>query len=177
MNDVITFEVIKKIYEEEKKSENKLAPLPSDFFQKAIDYINKKKQIAKSKSDEKVFVEIKNLERILEEIFNMRERKILNLALVYLRSKTEVKNLTSEEEKIFNSIVKILEERRDVFKKALKGKISFIVFKKDYHQFVGFDGKKYGPFKVGDKVKIDEIPKEFINILKEANVVEVIESE
>lgn len=177
VEEIITFEAIKKVYDEERKHDNKLSPIQDDFFKKAIDYLNIKKQMAKSKNDEKSLIEVKNLERILEEIFNIRERKIVNLALIHVRSKIDIKNLTSNEKNVFEAIVKVLSESRENFKKAIKGKISYIVFKTDYHQFVGFDGKKYGPFRAGDKVNIDEIPKEFIKILKDANVIEIVEGE
>jgi len=171
MVEIITSEFIKKVYEEEKKDSKKLSKIPEDFFEKASEYLKNKKKISQNKESST----IKNLENILEEIFNMREKKIINFALIASRTNINVENLTKREEKMFNKLKEALIERREEFVKILKGSLKYIIFKKDYPQFVGFDGKKYGPFKNGEKIRYEDIPEEFAKILLKNQVIEIVE--
>jgi len=77
----ITFETIRKIQIEE-KTLSKLAKLPENFYNNVSRYLEQKRRIGEGKKDN----EIKNLERIIEDIFNRRERKIVLSALLTART-------------------------------------------------------------------------------------------
>lgn len=158
--ETVTFEIIRKVQREEQRSP-KLTKLPEGFYEGVVKYLERKRETAKRLEDRKVSIEIKNVERLVEDIFNRRERKIVNFAINSARTGLPVENLTEEEKKLFDEILKLLKKRRDSFFEMVKktgeeahGEI--IMFKEDVPEFVGSDGKTYGPFKKGDVAKIPE---------------------
>jgi len=169
--EVISFDYLKKILNEEKSSSN-LVKIPDNFYELVEEYIKGKMKLAKEKKDE---IEIRNIKRIVENIFSLRERKILNFAIMNARIGFKVQNLTKKEEEFFNKIVELLKERRKEIEKLneiIEGKKEMeklIVFKQDFPSFVGIDGKTYGPFKKGD---IAKLPEENMKILVEKGIAE-----
>lgn len=172
--ETITFELIRKIQREEQTSP-KLTRLPENFYEKLSLYLEQKRKL--SEENRKVALELKNVKALVEDIFNRRERKIINQAIITVRTKIPPENLTEEEKEFFDDLVKTIGERR---KKTLgeilseKKEGNLVVFKEDVPQFVGSDEKVYGPFKKGDKAKL---PEENVKILKEKGVVEEFKDE
>jgi DNA replication initiation complex subunit (GINS family) len=167
----ITFETIRKIQIEE-KTLSKLAKLPENFYNNVSRYLEQKRRIGEGRKDN----EIKNLERIIEDIFNRRERKIVLSALLSARTNIPPENLTDEEEKFFESIMQIIKSRREnILNKILKSPedklMVKVVFKKDVDEFVGSDLKTYGPFKAND---VAEIPEENFKIFLDMGIVEEV---
>jgi len=162
----ITFEFIRKIQREE-MSEPKLSKIPEDFYQKAKNYLEQKRKIAEKK-DKSASLEVKNVERLLEDIFNRRETKMLNHAIITVRTDIPPQNLIGDEKEFFESAVNMLSNQRErvlnlLFKKTkLKQDSEKIEFKDDVEEFVGVDLIKYGPFKKGD---VAEIPKDNVKLL------------
>lgn len=169
MVEIITFEIIKKVYDEEKASEKKLSKIPENFFEACSKYLSQKRKLANN--DKKLLKELENTEKIIEEIFNIRERKIVQLALIASRSNVKIENLTESEKLFLNELVQEIKNRRAEFLNLLKEKVTYITFKKDVPKFVGIDGKTYGPFKVGDKILETDLPKEIIEFLKKGEYI------
>jgi DNA replication factor GINS len=169
--ETITFELIRRIQREEQRIQ-KLTKLPENFFQSVNSYIDQKKQLS-LKEDRKETMEVKNIERLVEDIFNRRERKILNLAIITARTNIPPENLLEEEKEFFQQLVDVIKKRREEgLKKILSGKIesaTLIVFKEDVPSFIGIDMKNYGPFKKGD---IAKLPEENMKILVEKGFAE-----
>lgn len=170
--ETITFELIRKIQREEQRTP-KLTKLPEGFYQDVNSYLQQKRKIAESKEDRKIALEAKSIERLIEDIFNRRERKILNQALITARTDIPPENLTENENGFFEALSSSIKERR---KSALaqilterKEEATLIVFKEDVPEFVGSDLKKYGPFKKGDVAKV---PKENIKVLLKREIAE-----
>ncbi|MEM5791140.1 MAG: hypothetical protein QXP77_03805, partial [Candidatus Aenigmatarchaeota archaeon] len=115
--ETITFEFIRKIQREERDSPQ-LTKLPENFFEKVSAYLEQKKKIGKE--DRKADLEIKNIERLIENIFDIRERKILNQAIITVRTRIPPQNMTEEERNFFEEIIRILKERRENFFENLK---------------------------------------------------------
>lgn len=166
--ETITFELIRKIQREE-QGVPKLTKLPENFYKNVNLYLQQKKKIAESKEDRKIALETKNIERLIEDIFNRRERKVLNQALITVRTKIPPENLTNEEKGFFEVLINSIKERRkSVLNKILSEKreeeVDLIVFKEDAPEFVGSDLKNYGPFKKGD---IAKLPEENVKVLIE----------
>ncbi len=174
--ETITFEIIRKIQREERDSPL-LTKLPEKFFEGVALYLEQKKKIGKDE------LEVKNIKRLVENIFERRERKILNQALITVRTKIPPQNLTEEEKDFFNELVRMLEERRKKFysifeegeipslEQEAKILMKKVIFKEDVEDFVGIDGNVYGPFKKGDEA---EIPLENFEILYKKGVVEEV---
>jgi len=169
MPETITFELIRKIQREEQRVP-KLTKLPENFYQNLKDYLDQKRKLP----DKKVALESKNIERLIEDVFNRRERKILNQAIITARINIPPENLTKEEKDFFNQLVSLIKQRRklelnSIFALRKEELVSLVVFKEDTPEFVGSDEKTYGPFKKGDMAKL---PEENIKVLLERKIVE-----
>ncbi len=171
--ETITFELIRKIQLDEQKLTT-LTRLPTNFFNAVSNYLEQKKKITAS-DDRKDTLEMKNIERLVEDIFNRRERKILNAAIITARSGLPPENLSEEEKPFYNSIVSLVKNRRGDLLKSLFSKPEevkpMIVFKEDTPEFVGIDEQTYGPFKKGDTT---QLPEENMKILLERGIVEQV---
>lgn len=170
--ETITFELIRRIQNEEQRL-SKLSKLPENFFKSIANYLEQKKQLT-LKDDRKVALELKNVERLVEDIFNRRERKILNFAIISARTGIPPENLLEEERDFYNSIANLVKERREIeLKTLLAGRkeelVSLVVFKEDVPEFIGINEKTYGPFKKGD---IARLPEENIKVLIERGIAE-----
>ncbi len=172
--ETITFEYIRKIQREE-QHEPKLSKLPEDFYDKAKKYLDQKRKLLKKRGDRAISIEVSNVERLLEDIFNRRETKIMNHAIITTRTDIPPQNLTKQEEKFFNQIVDSLKFQREKTlnislekSKEEKG-FETLKFIKDIPGFMGVNLKKYGPFKKGI---IADIPKENAKLLIQAELAE-----
>jgi len=172
----ITFEFIRKIQREEQR-ESILSKIPEDFYQKAKTYLDQKRKLSEKQKDRKVSLELKNIERLLEDIFNRRETKMLDHAIITVRTDIPPQNLIEEEKEFFESSVNMLRtQRQRVLNTLLKKTKEIEEFKRvkfleDVDEFVGVDVKKYGPFKKGDKTNL---PTENVKVLKERRIVKVL---
>ena len=171
--ETITFELIRKIQREEQRV-SKLTKLPENFYKNASSYLNRKKKLAEKKDDRKVALEAKSIERLIEDIFNRRERKILNQVLITARTNIPPENLTEEEKDLFENLVNLVKERRKkglnrILTEKKEELVSLVVFKEDFPEFLGLDEKTYGPFKKGD---IAKLPEENVKPLLKKKVVE-----
>ena len=110
-----------------------LQKLDPNFFNYFVEYLNEKnKVLGKEDSlfsyDEKKKVEkqIDNAKRIIKEIYERREKKILNIALIKSRTKSDVMDTSSfleNEKRFFDEVVKVLDVfRNDVIDNILSGK-------------------------------------------------------
>ncbi|MEM5869958.1 MAG: hypothetical protein QXR09_02200 [Candidatus Aenigmatarchaeota archaeon] len=173
--ETITFELIRKIQREEERSP-KLSKLPENFYQNVKNYLQQKRKILEKMVDKKVSIELKNVERLVEDIFNRRERKIVTQAINSARVGLTIENLTDEEREFFEKIKEMIKERREkVLKEVMekeeeeKETVSMVVFKEAVPEFVGADLKTYGPFEKGD---IAKIPEENARVLIEKGLAE-----
>ena len=115
--------------------------------------------------------EFTNLKRIIEEIFLLREKKLLNKALIASHTdETGLKKAAKQEKETFKRLLKILTEHdgfcTEMFgeKREKKSSKSRLEMLKDVPTFVGTDMKEYGPFSKGDKVELpDKVAKLFIS--------------
>ncbi|MCD6371769.1 MAG: DNA replication complex GINS family protein [Candidatus Aenigmarchaeota archaeon] len=191
--ETITFEIIREIQRSERSSP-KLTKLPENFYEAARNYLEKKKSMMKDRKDE---LEFRNAQRLLEEIFTIREKKILNFALTYIITNLPPENLTEEEKEFFEKVVSLVKKRREEFfeklkpppkevekeieeRKEIEGEEKVekrigegyvkIKFKEDIPQFVGIDEKTYGPFSPGD---IAILPKENAELFINAEMAEI----
>ncbi len=157
--ETITFELIRKIQLQEQTS-NTLTKLPTNFFLAASNYLEQKKKIV-SNDDRKGSLEVKNIERLIEDIFNRRERKIINASIIAARSGIPPDNMDESEKPFYNSVIMLIKSRRnETLKGILSGNVEehlpAVVFKEDVPEFMGIDERSYGPYKKGDTAHIPE---------------------
>lgn len=196
--DEFGFEELRDLHRREKKDTGP-AEVGENFYKKLALLIKKLKQNYESNPDVGKLREIENITKLADDLFILREQKIVLKALRSVRTgKKKKENLTPEEEKVFNLIVDVLERNRKFFEAVMNGeypeesltsrqvesteipktilnkeehKIVLIRVLKDVPRFVGTNSKEYGPFKKNEMVKLPEAE---ANILLKRNLAEVV---
>jgi len=166
--EIITYEILYDILRRE-RSRQELQKLDINFFNDINKYIKEKKAILedlKSKSSifakkeiEKTEKELINIKKIVKEIYDKRESKILQLALssAVTNRIQDGSNLLSEEKLIFDGLVKFLKDSRenllnqlldDEKPKVIKSEqesIKTVRILQPIPKFIGDDLNEYGP--------------------------------
>ncbi len=157
MADILTYEMIRNISKDEESS-TKLSKIPDDFFEKAQDHIKSKEESVKT--DPAASQEFQNLKHRLRFIMEVRERKILNMALYSVRTGLPPENLIASEKTFFGSVLDALKKfkqfREDVLHPKYNVSLKVIAFVEDVDAFMGDDTASYGPFKKGDIASVPE---------------------
>ncbi len=185
---IITYETIYETLRKE-RSYAELQKLDPDFFKNVVRYMQEKESILalqKSKSSPfspelgKIQAQIENIKRLIRELYEKRENKILQLAILSSRTEASNVNLSSmlNEESIFYSqLLSVLDKCRkgilhnvlnkqppfiDSSPKELKSLPSqqdntkLVRFTHPTPKFVGEDLNIYGPFESEDIANLPE---------------------
>ena len=199
----LNFESLFEILRRE-KSRPELQQLEKTFFVDFINYLSEKKQILAEKQQKnqdmeeitRLQIQITTTEKIVKELYDRREKKVLNLALMAAHSASVDKvNLHETEEQLFNELLAVIRGfRSGVLSNILKlqlpsipnsckkevdqgekqeteSLLSLIKVLADVPSFVGEELEVYGPFKANDIVLL---PKTFAQILIKNNKAEEI---
>jgi len=179
--------VYDELYEawEKEKESVEVEKLPRNFYARLVDYVKKIREESRM-LDEKTTKarlmkrELKNVENMVKELFQLRQDKVRKKAL---DGETVPKEfLTEEEEKLHGQIFSLAESYqaflKDVFQghpsrleKGEKPRKMLVRFVQEIPAIVGSDMKTYGPFKPED---IATLPTENARILiKQGVAVEV----
>ena len=206
----ITYETLFEILKREKDTAD-LQKLDLSFFDDFVEYLNEKKKLLEKEDslfsyDEKKKVEkqIDNARRIIKDIYERREKKIMGIALIKSRTKSDVMDKSAfleHEKKLFNEIVNILDNfRKSIIHNATLGKrpseaienkgiradesaakdakqesaTKLVRFLHIVPKFVGKELEEYGPFEEED---IANLPSEIADILIGKGRVEEIKSQ
>ncbi len=171
------------------KFNQQLQKLPDNFLQDIAEYIKDKKNILNK--DAKGFEEVikktrrqlDNALSLINELFTIRCKKILNLALVASKtgvSKQDVENMLPDERQLFENVVKQLESLNAKIQQIIEGKEEkkdlknniLIRFTQDVPEFLDESGNVLGPFKSGD---IANLPKQIAELLINSNKAEQLQ--
>src|SRR3989344_5023251 len=121
---VITYETLFELLKREKER-IELQKLEPTFFSDTISYIKEKKKILEAKSDDSVFAgderkktekQLENIFRILKELYERREKKIVTIALDKSRLKSnliDTSSLLKEEKVLFDALNNIFNTYRE----------------------------------------------------------------
>ena len=204
MVDIITYETLYEILRKE-KYEKELQKLDPNFFQLVVKYIDEKEAIFESqkskdsvfaKESEKTQKQLENVRKILREIYEKRENKIVQHALVSSRfNENNLLNMLSEEAQFYNQLINLLNKyRKEILenlllkkmpnilkdevkietKKEIKDEVKTITLLRVLEpvpQFIGDDLILYGPFESEDMVSL---PNHIANILINKNKAEEV---
>ena len=171
---MLTFEAIRELERNEKESKN-LQKLPDNITGDIKDYM-KRKQELKETTD---ILELENVKNTVKRLLEIRERKIVDLAIYSARTGLPPENLSPNEESLFSSIVEQLRQFRTIFfddmnkKSATATSRTTYKVKKDVPEVIGPDLKKY---KLNENDIIDEtaLPKELNELLLKQGVIEEV---
>ncbi len=129
----ITFDTLFEILRRE-KSREELQKLEPSFFHDVTAYINEKKAILESQAEDNLFAqgereknlrELDNIKRILKELYERRERKIISTAINKSRLQSNLVDtsaLLREEQLFFEAMVSLLNSfRHEILHKIVLG--------------------------------------------------------
>lgn len=197
---IITYETLYEILRKE-KYEKELQTLDRNFFQNVIKYLEEKQNILNSQKDKKgIFSseiqktkkQLENIKKILKELYERRENKIIQLALFSsrIKGKEDISAMLPEEKKLYKSLVETLNLfRKDILFNILSTKLPKLkpkdikIEKKEpkstklvrvlhsIPKFIGDDLNVYGPF---EKEDISNLPKRVAEVLIKKNRAEEI---
>ena len=206
---VITYETLFEFLQREKERVD-LQKLEPGFFSDTIGYIKDKKRILEAKSDSgfakeekrKTERQLENIYKILKELYERREKKIIGLALDKSRTKSNLIDTTAllkEEKVIFEAMASLLDtyresilysvlnermpfmqatqdKRQEDFKTALelKKNTRLVRFLAHVPKFVGSELEEYGPFEEED---IANLPAEVADVIVSKRKAEEIKEE
>lgn len=193
MSEIITYETLYEILRKE-KSFSELQNLDKNFFQNVVNYIKEKSDILESQRKKtsifasveiiKTQKQLENIKKILKELYERRENKIVQIALFSSRTsqKKESLSLLEEENKFYQKLENIFSNyRKDILLKLLSKKLPKIEEPKDIKienkernktklvrflhslpKFVGENLNIYGPFEAED---ISNLPYRIAKVL------------
>jgi DNA replication initiation complex subunit (GINS family) len=105
--ELITYETIRNAHRAEKEEE--LQRLPIGFFESVRNWFSHKEKLKDTTS----LLEVENAKKLLEDIVNRREKKIVLSALRTVRGEMPPSSLTDEERKFFDQVVTLLKGFRN----------------------------------------------------------------
>ncbi len=200
----ISYELLYEALRKE-KYEPELQKLNDSFFQEVINYLKEKSSILESqKKKDTVFTskeviktetQIENIKRLLHDLYEKRENKIIQLSLSNSRNlidKHDTINMLPEEKEFYFEINKILNNyRNDILTSLIDQRLpllkkeepkelktnsfnntKLVRFLHPVPKFIGTDLSVYGPF---EKEDIASLPEKIANLLIERKRVQEVE--
>ncbi len=168
---VLSYEEIRKIHREEKNSSS-LTPLPENFLDMLEAFLEdeRKKYFDAAKSFSVAETKkYENLLKMIEDIFSLREKKLLNKVLVSSRTGEEkLEGLIYMEKEAFRKISSVLQENKEkiteISKNRKKKTTTEVKLKilRDIPEFVAEDTRTYGPFNKEQMVSLPSAVAEFL---------------
>ncbi|MFH1642109.1 MAG: hypothetical protein ABIC04_04365 [Nanoarchaeota archaeon] len=181
-NVTITYETLFEILRRE-KDRLELQKLDNKFYSNVVGYLIDKQKLADQEtqdqlSDKKATKQLENLKKILKELYDRREKKIMTMALDKTKTNSDLIDgtvLLEEEKGLFGSLVNDLKScREDVLLRILKSELPakdepvieekskkepekttrLIRLKHSIPKFVGLEGEEFGPFEEEDMASL-----------------------
>ncbi|MFH1587309.1 MAG: hypothetical protein ABID38_05610 [Candidatus Diapherotrites archaeon] len=166
----LSYDEIRRIHRLE-RSTSRLVEVEQSFYNDLNSFITEEKEeyinSLKDFSIDRVR-QFTNLKRMVEEIFSLREKKILSRALIANRTEeVSDEHMASQEKDLFNEILEKLQKHNKILNSLFAGEknekkkkpakdlnILLVEIISDIPSFIGTDMKEYGPFSKGDEVKL-----------------------
>jgi DNA replication factor GINS len=168
---MLTYETIRECVKKEKESQ-KLVELPDNFFSDVRAYLENKEKMSEGKED---MWELDNSRRMLQDLLDAREGKLVRLALVFVRAGVTPGKIMPEEKEFFDSMVQGIRSFQEARRDALEGKreeMQTVAMITDVPRFVGVNMKEYGPFRKGDMARV---PKDNSQLLVSKGMAKAVE--
>ena len=189
-SSTITFQSVYDMVRKEKTSEG-IQELHPDVFKQLTSYLKTKIRIYKNSKNrglnpselEKMKAQIVSTRKLIKELYERRERKILQLSINKSRTKSDTiddSTLLKEEKLLFNDATQVLDKyRQDILLNLVNARLPFgkkeetmtveekttpteteetmtVRFTSPVKKFLGLQEEIYGPFEPGDTVTINK---------------------
>lgn len=191
---ILTYETIYELVRRE-KSREELQKLDENYLRDVLSYLKEKQRayddnlvktdIFSQSERDKLHIQITNIKKLIKDLYDIRERKIINMAINHTRTQAHIMDtahLVHHEKEIFESMTtvmkryrqgvlyKILEQREpDVLPVEIKAEPiveikthKTITFLDNIEQFVDEDLNPYGPYTTQQQATL---PKALADIL------------
>jgi len=194
---VLTYETLYEILRKE-RSRDELQKLDENFFKDSLNYLREKQQAYDenlAKNDifsqgerDKLHIQLANIKKILKDLYDVRERKIINMSINSSRTRSNIvdtAHLLSQESAMFESLCTVLTRYRtgilhrlleqrdlDVLPEAVEEEVKEevqpdnglkkIKFLENVDSFAGKELEMYGPYSANDEA---ELPPELAEVL------------
>lgn len=113
--ELITYETIRNAHRAEKEEE--LQKLPEGFFESVRSWFKHKENMKDTTS----LLEVENAKKLLDDIINRRQKKIVLSALRTIRGELPPTTLSDEERKFFDEVVNSLKSFKNEINERFKG--------------------------------------------------------
>ena len=164
--DPLNYETLYEILRRE-KIKPELQKLDKSFYQNVENYVKEKIDLLDSqkqkssifaqKEIEKTEKQLENIKKIIKELYEKREQKIMQLAIAFAKTTNlqDTPEILPEEKLIFDSVMNILKKAREriINNKLEKPKVikmedetKLVRFIHAVPKFIGDDMNEYGPF-------------------------------
>ncbi len=161
----INYSVLREIQKKEMES-TKIVTLDGDFYVKASEFLEKKKNDALSSGSILPIREYENIKKIIHSIKERREEKIVLMAI---RGEGTNKGLTPEEgdllAELSASVGRFRKRVTEMFseeEKTVKKDIRRVKLLKDVDPYKGLDDNVYGPFRNGEEIELPPAEAEWL---------------
>ncbi|HIH31581.1 TPA: DNA replication complex GINS family protein [Candidatus Woesearchaeota archaeon] len=176
------------------KNKDDLQALDKSFFSSLIDYLQSKESIllnsqTKPAEREITRIQLNNVKKLIAELYDRREKKIINLALYKIKTGSDIiatGSMLDEEKMFFDSICLVLSKyKSSILDNILDNKMPFaetmafpeqkarnepkklsaiasLRFIKPVPKFLGADLEPYGPY---DEQDIASLPRDIAEVL------------
>lgn len=168
---MLTYETLREFVIREKNSP-KLIELPENFFRDVKAYLENKEKVSEGKED---LWELDNSRRMLQDLLDAREGKLVRLALVFVRAGVTPGKVMPEEKEFFDSMVESIKRFEDARKDTVEGEreeMDTVAALEDVPRFVGVNMKTYGPLRKGE---IARVPRDNSQLLVSKGMARLIE--
>lgn len=190
MANILTFKFLRELQKKEKTT-HELEKLDDNFYGQLSDYMQRKTKIKLENNAEfSMKRDVEHTKIIIRDILNRRERKAINLAILNARGNIAAKNMLPQEKELYEKIksaviefrsnIKDMTDEDRTIKDEAKKKEKTAPDKNSEKikildkvpQFLGDDGKNYGPFKKDDIIDMPYQAASILIKIKKAKKVE-----
>jgi len=181
------FEMLRK-----ERYTDKLQELGPNFLDDVATYLQEKKAMLEREREERpeffnetierTKKQLENAKAMLRELFTVREKKIIELALIASKtgiSRTDMKSMLSNEKDLFETVFQKIKESEEKLLGIIEGvkKLEddniLVKFKAGLPKFLDLSGGEIGPFRESD---VANLPKKIAETLIKNKIVEMVET-
>ena len=162
----ISYDELRRIYRLEKNA-SKLVEVPEDFYNSLNEFVREEKKAyldsLKDWSSNKS-KDFSNLKKTVESLYALREKKLLNLALLHTGGSNEPPSgMAQQERELFNRLLNSLNAHHQLLEELFSNHAQEraqelthlrVRISGDLESFMGDDLKEYGPFKQNQVVSL-----------------------